>query len=150
MALHFLYCMELKLMWSINGEQELETWFRSLRGTSKRDSCQQWAIRREAGWQREDLEKGSENLKRRVRQVVERAYGKFELQRLLERDDIRVDKEAGLHLQEKEVIMEKKGAKNIKCEIIVGKQMNGQESCFYNRDRFELWDSGWHREMGKK
>lgn len=67
--------------------------------------------------------------------------GKFELQHLLERDDIRVDKEAGLHLQEKEVIMGGKGAKKIKGEIIVGKQKNGQELCFNNRDRFELWDS---------
>lgn len=63
MTLYFLYGMELKLMQSINGEQELETWFFSLRGTSKRDSCQQWAIRREVGWQCEDLEKGGENLK---------------------------------------------------------------------------------------
>lgn len=71
MALYFLYCMELTLMWSINGYQELETWFCSLRGTSKRDSCQQWTIRREVGWQCEDLEKGSENLKRRVRLLRE-------------------------------------------------------------------------------
>lgn len=25
-----------------------------------------------------------------------------------------------------------------------------EELCFNNRDRFELWDSGWHRKMGKK
>jgi len=37
---------------------------------------------------------------------VDRKSMKLELQFMLERDDIKVDKEAGLHLQRKEVIME--------------------------------------------
>lgn len=35
-----------------------------------------------------EREKGSEDLKRRVKLVVERTYGKLELQCLLERDDM--------------------------------------------------------------
>ena len=41
---------------------------------------------------------------------VERKSMKLELQCMLERDDVKADKEAGLHLQSKEVIMEQKVA----------------------------------------
>lgn len=68
---------------------------------------------------------------------------------MLARDDVK-DKGAGLHLQEKVIMMEKKVPKKIKGEITVGKQKNGQESCLNNRDRFELCDSGQLREMGKR
>lgn len=50
-------------------------------------------------------------------QDVERIYGKLELECLLERDDIKVNQEARLHLQGKEVIMEKKVANKSKDKL---------------------------------
>lgn len=79
---------------------------------------------------------------------VDRKSMKLELQFMLERDDIKVNKEAGLHLQRKEIIMEQKLAKKSKEKLQYESRRMAKNHALTTE--IDLNCEAYFREMGKK